>query len=190
MVLPGLVRCSGGRAQRGALGGVHGDFGGGRSRARERHLRQSKVQNFGVAALGDKNIRGLDVAVNDVFGVRGIQRVGDLDGQRQQIFAVHRAPVDAVLQRLPIQEFHGDERLAVLLANIVNRADVGMVQGGGGLRFTLESRQGLRIPGDILRQKFQRHEALQPRVFGLVNDTHASAAELFDDAVVGERLAN
>src|SRR5580658_6185506 len=103
---------------------------------------------------------GLDVAVNDVFSVRSIERVGDLDGESEQVFDIHGAAVNSVLERLPIQEFHGNEGLAVLLADIVNRAYVGMVQGGGGLRFPLESRQSLRIPGDILRQKFQRHEAL------------------------------
>ena len=137
-----------------------------------------------MAAFGDEDIRGLDVAVNDVFGVGGIERVGDFDGEGEEFFDVHGAAVDAVLERLPIEKFHGDKGVAVLLADIVDGADVGMVQGGGGLRFPLESRESLRIPGDILRQKFQRDEALKARVFGLVNDTHASAAELFDDAVV------
>ncbi len=179
-----------GGAQRGALGGVHGDFGGGRARAREGHLGKTKVKNFGVAAFGDKNIGGLDVAVNDVFGVRSVERVGDFDCESQEVFDVHGAAVDAVLERLAIEKFHGDEGVAILLADIVNRADVGMVQCGGGLRFTLESRQSLWIAGDILRQKFQRDESLEARVFGLVNDTHASAAELFDDAVVGEGLTD
>ena len=179
-----------GGAQRGALGGIHGDFGCGRARASEGHLGKTKVKNFGVAAFGDKNIGGLDVAVNDVFGVRSIERVGDFDGESEEVFDIHGAAVDAVLERLPIKEFHGDEGVAILLADIVNRADVGMVQGRGGLRFTLESRESLRIAGDILRQKFQRDEALEARVFGLVNDTHASAAELFDDAVVGEGLTD
>ena len=33
-----------------------------------------------------------------------------------------------MLQSLAIQELHGDERLTILLANVVNRADVGMVE--------------------------------------------------------------
>jgi hypothetical protein len=35
-----------------------------------------------------------------------------------------------VLQGLAIQKLHGDERLPVLLANIVNRADVLVIQCG------------------------------------------------------------
>ena len=44
------------------------------------HFRQAKIQNLGVAALGDENIRRLDVAVDDAFGVGGIEPVRNLDG--------------------------------------------------------------------------------------------------------------
>ena len=36
-----------------------------------------------MSALGDKNVGGLDVAVDDVFCVSGVERVCNLDGQRQ-----------------------------------------------------------------------------------------------------------
>jgi hypothetical protein len=32
--------------------------------------------------LGYKNVRGLDVAVNDALGVRRIQSIGDFDSER------------------------------------------------------------------------------------------------------------
>jgi len=46
-------------------------------------LRQPKVENLGVAALGRKDVGRFDVAMDDAFRVRRIQRIGDLDGQRQ-----------------------------------------------------------------------------------------------------------
>jgi hypothetical protein len=52
-------------------------------------------------------------------------------------------PSDAVLQHYAVQELHGDERLAVLVVNFVDRADVGM--GGSGLSLTPKSLQGLAI---------------------------------------------
>ncbi len=39
---------------------------------------------------------------------------------------------DAVLQRLPLEKLYDDERLAVVLANVVDRADVGMVERRSG----------------------------------------------------------
>ena len=46
-------------------------------------LRQPEVENLGVPALGDKDVRGLDVAVDDAFGVGGVERVGNFDGQSE-----------------------------------------------------------------------------------------------------------
>ena len=89
-----------------------------------------------------------------------------------------------MLQGHAIQELHGDEGLAFVLANVMDGADVGMVQRRRGLCFALETRQGLRIVGEFLGQEFQGHEAVQARVFGLVHHTHAAAAELFDDPIM------
>ena len=53
-----------------------------------------------MAALGDKNVRRLDIAVNDSFGVGGIQRVGNLNGQSEQNTRVSTGfPGNAMLQR-------------------------------------------------------------------------------------------
>ena len=46
------------------------------------HFRQAKVENLGVPAVGDKDIGGLDVPMDDPLGVRGVEGVGDLDGER------------------------------------------------------------------------------------------------------------
>ena len=43
------------------------------------HFRQPEIENFRVSALSHEQIRRLDVAMNDPAGVRGIERVGDLD---------------------------------------------------------------------------------------------------------------
>ena len=64
-----------------------------------------------------------------------------------------------MLQRHPVQELHGDERLSILLANVINRADIGVIQCGRGLGFALEPGQRLRVAGHILRQEFQSYKA-------------------------------
>ena len=143
-----------------------------------------------MAAAGDEKIGGLDVAMNDSLGVRGIERVGNFDGDIEQAVEFERAAVDHVLQCGAIEKFHGDERLAILFANIVDGANVRMVQRRGCLRFALEAPQGLRVAGDFVGKKFQSDETLQTSVLGLVNHAHATAAKIFHDAVMGEGLAN
>src|ERR1700730_13485587 len=93
-----------------------------------------------------------------------------------------------MLQSLAIQELHGDERVAALLANVVNRADVGMVESRRGLRFTLKTGKSLGVFGYFIGQEFQSHKPVQPGVFSLVHHTHPATAELLDDAVVRDGL--
>ena len=100
---------------------------------------QAKVENLGVAALGHKNIRGLDVTMNNAFGVRGVQPIGYINCDGQQPFKVHRTARDDMFERLPVQKFHGDEGPAALLVNLVDCANVRMIEGGGSLRLTLEA---------------------------------------------------
>ena len=84
-----------------------------------------------MTALGNEDVGWLDVAVDDSLGVGGIQCIGDLDCQTEVTFDLDRLSCDAVLQRHSIQKLHHDERLATVFADLVNRADIGMIQGGG-----------------------------------------------------------
>ena len=47
---------------------------------------------------------------------------------------------------------------AVLLADIINGADVRVIQGGSGARLPLEPAECLRVPSHIVRQKLEGHE--------------------------------
>ena len=76
-----------------------GAGGAGFVRRGENLFGQAEIENFGVAAIGDEEIGGFDVAMDDAFGVRGVQRVGDFDAEIQQGFHIERAAGDAVLER-------------------------------------------------------------------------------------------
>ena len=55
---------------------------------RDRNFRQSKIKNLGVPALGDKNICGLNIAVNDALRMRRIQRIGNLNARTEKNFSI------------------------------------------------------------------------------------------------------
>ena len=120
----------------------------------------------------------------------GIESVGDFDSQLQQSFQLHPFCVDAMLQGHAIEKFHRDERLAILLADIIDRANVGMVQCGCGLSFAVKARQGLRIAGNFLGQKLEGDKAMQADVLGLVDDTHPTTAQLLGDSIVRDGFAD
>ena len=128
--------------------------------------------------------------MNDPRRMRRIQRVGDLNRKRQQQIDFQWTSGDAVLQHHPIQKLDADERLAGLLAYVINRADVGMVQCRCSLSFASKARQHQRVAGNVFGQKFERDKTLQPDVFCLVDHAHAAAPEFLDDAVVRDGLAD
>src|SRR5215470_16038798 len=136
-----------------------------------------------MPALRHEDVRGFDVAVDDVFRVSSVQRVRNLDPERENQVDLYRTPRDKVLQRAPIQKLHGDECLPILLANVVDGADVRMVQSRRRFRFTPEALQSLRVPGNTLREKLEGHETVESTVLGFVHHTHAATAKFFEDAV-------
>ena len=95
-----------------------------------------------------------------------------------------------MLQRHPVQKLHDDERLAVLLADVINRADVGMVQGGSCLGLAPETLQSVAVLGYIFGQELQAYKTVESAVLGLVHHTHPAAAQFLDDAVVRDGLSD
>ena len=136
-----------------------------------------------------KMFAGFDVAMNDSFQMGHIESVGELNSHVQSGFDVQGSSRNSVPQCHAIQKFHHNERLAVLLADLVNGADVGMVQRGSCLRFALKPGEGLRILRNFIGQKFERDKTAKLDVFGFVDDAHSAATELLDDAVMRDGLA-
>ena len=44
---------------------------------------QSEIENLRLVTVGDKNVRRLDVAVDDVLGMGGLESVCHLNGELQ-----------------------------------------------------------------------------------------------------------
>ena len=65
-----------------------------------------------------------------------------------------------------------------------------MVQRRSSTRFAPETLQRLRVLRDIVGEKLEGDKAAKVSVLGLVDDTHAAAAEFLDDAVVRDGLAD
>lgn len=76
-----------------------------------------------------------------------------------------------------------------MLLHFINRANVGVVQGGSGPCLPLKTAERPRVLSDFIRQKLESHEAVKADVLGLVNHAHSAMAQLFEDAIMGDGLA-
>ena len=97
---------------------------------------------------------------------------------------------DALLEGLAFEQFHRDEGLAFGLVDIVDGADVRMIERGSRLRLALESLQRMPVPGYLFRKKLQGDGAFEPGVFGFVDDAHTSVAQLLEDPIMRNGLAD
>jgi len=74
------------------------------------------------------------------------------------------------------------------LVNLVDRADVRVVQRGGSLGFPLEAAESLCVVGEFVGKELQSDVTTKLDVFRLIHDTHTPAADLAENAVMGNRL--
>ena len=140
------------------------------------HFGQSEIENLGMPPLGDQDVRGLDVTMNNAFGVSCVQSVCDFDGQRENFLGFQWATRDLMLQSQSVQVLHDDEGLALMLTNLVNGANVGVIERGCRLRLPLKACQCLRIVGYIVRQELKSDKAVQVYILRFVDNTHPAAA--------------
>jgi hypothetical protein len=68
-------------------------------------------------------------------------------------------------------------------------ANIGMIQRRGGLGFVNEAFLFIFIRAEMWWEKFKHDEAIELEVLGFIDHAHASAAELFEDFVVGNAFA-
>jgi hypothetical protein len=84
----------------------------------------------------------------------------------------------------PFQQFHGDESSPIRLVNLVDGADVRVVQSRGSFSFPLETAECLFVVREIVWEKLERDLTTELQVLGLVDDTHPATAQFLEDAVV------
>lgn len=113
--------------------------------------------------------------MQDAFRVRVIERIGDFGAVSHHDFGGQGGTAHEGRERLALDELHGDPCLAPLFADVIDGADVGVLELGGRPRFA----EGVRGRLDEL----ERHVAIQPGVARAIDGAHAAFAESGDDLV-------
>jgi hypothetical protein len=151
---------------------------------------QAEIEDFSLTAFGHEYVGGLDVSMDDACGVCDIERVGNLNSKFKNLLDGKSPAMDVLTESFTVNEFHGDERMVILFANVINGADTGMIESGSSVGFTAETLQGLGVLLHVIWEEFQRHEAIKASVQGLVDDTHSASTEFVQDAIVRDGPVN
>ena len=148
-------------------------------------LGEAEVEELRLSVVGEDGVRGLDVAVEDAAPVRGGEAPGEAlrDAQRP----LPGRGLGEPIQGLAADELRDQVRLSERLADPVDGDDVGMLEPREGPRFEEEALPLLRV-GIDRGDELHRHRAIEERVVGEVDLSHAAAADGPDQAVAVELL--
>ena len=107
-------------------------------------LRQAEIEDLDLAVLGDEEILGLQVPVDDAPLMGGPETLGDLLRVVRGFPLGDRTRCQHLAQRLALQKLHDGEGDAILRSEVEDREDVGMGQRRDRARLALEARKELR----------------------------------------------
>ena len=144
--------------------------------------RDAEVQKF-RASLRQHDIAWLQIAVDDPLPVRLFQGISDLNGVALGLIQGQRAFLQSLGERPTLQALHDQEVGIALLADVVQSADVRVVQGCNSAGLTLEPLLEIRIGSYMLRQHFDGDGAVKARVSRPVDLPHPPGADQADNLV-------
>jgi hypothetical protein len=143
---------------------------------------QAEIDQLGETVRPHHDVLGLDVAMHDPGSVRRRQRLRHLAEQPYHL-RQRQALLGQIPQRLAFDPLHDEEGPAAGLADVIQGADEGVVEGGDGHGLAPESLQPPRVFGILPGQELQGDRASQPRVPRLADHAHAAADRRAQDLV-------
>jgi hypothetical protein len=112
-----------------------------------------------------------------------LEAVADFDSIAKDLVDWQRPIAETIGESLAFQILHHEVADAVLLSDIMEGADVGMVQRRDGSGFAVETLPGVGILGKLRRKNFDGNSAIQASVARAIDFTHAAGAYGRNDLV-------
>src|SRR5512146_288192 len=97
-----------------------------------------------------------------------------------------RCRFDLASKRHAVNELHDDELLATRLLNVVNDADVRVIQRRGCARLLQKPLALGLVSAETVREKLQGYNPVELCIVGLIDHTHPALTELLEDCVMGD----
>src|SRR5579872_33395 len=105
------------------------------------------------------------------------QCLGNLDRKIQCLLKRHRTFPQPVGQRFAVELLHDEKYRTVLRANVVEMADVRMIQRRDSPRLSLKARIQFGVRRKVRRQNLDCDRAVEPRVARPIHLSHAACTE-------------
>ncbi|MCY1013979.1 hypothetical protein OV079_52340 [Nannocystis pusilla] len=143
--------------------------------------REAEVQHLDRAVVAHHHVGRLEVAVHETRAMGRLEPAAGADERRHD-----RAPRPVLLrprvEGRAAHELHGDEHLAVVLADLVDRDDVGVLQAGHRLGLAHQSAARQRqVAHRLAEQHLDRDLAIEEVVVGRVDHPHPAATDEAQD---------
>ena len=153
-------------------------------------MRDAEIGDLDRAVVEQEYVGRLDIAVNDALAMRIIERIEHLRHDADDVrHAEALVGFEIFLELATLDEFHGDEPHAAILAEVVNRNDVGVAEPSGRLRLTAEARddRGRFLAGELIgTNRLEGDDALDHRVVTFVDHAHRAATDFAPQLVFAE----
>ncbi len=115
--------------------------------------------------------------------VRFVERAGNLSPILKHLRRRQRTFFQSLGQRLSLQVFHDNEINSVVGADIVQRADIGMIQAGNNFGLALEALPPGRVVSKMRGKNLDSHSPVQARVSRPIDFPHSTGAQRSDDLI-------
>jgi hypothetical protein len=127
-------------------------------------LGQPEVEHLDSTIRRDHHVRAFQVAMDDSAIVRMCKGLGQLHAVTDHVVDRQRPAGDPSAERRAVDDFHRDVGVAVGFADVVDGADVRMIERGRGARLAQQALPPFRIRRQITRQNLESDVARQTGV--------------------------
>ena len=185
-----MIRIAGMLLRRHVVRRAHGDIGHGESAGVVLlwRPREPKVGELYTAVAREKDVLGLDIAMDDPLLVRGLQGFADLPDQFQCLVGVQAGLFHDAAEVGAIDELHHEKEVAfACLAEVIDRHDAGVVEPGQRAGLALESDHELLVGRQLGRQEFDGNRPVQFGLKPFVNRPHSAVSQQALDVILREQ---
>ena len=127
--------------------------------------------------------------MNDLVLMRVPQRFsGAADDMERPLQRELSFAVEAVLHTFTIHKLHSEEMVPPVFADVVELDDIRVIERGRGLRLAVEAFEKGCVLNELLWKDLQSDAALEFGVFRLIDRSHATFADLSDNAIFAQCL--